>query len=180
MIYTQSFVLPIGKILLASRGDALCGLWFEGQKYYMKGFEWEETAMESLPVFDAAALWLDAYFAGEKPYRNFPLEPEGSPFYREIWDLLLGIPYGSLVSYGMLAAEYARRHGLVSMSAQAVGGAVGHNPISIIIPCHRVVGAKGALTGYAGGTDKKLWLLHREGIDTGAVREYISHRANNI
>ena len=164
MLYLERYLSPIGPITLASHGEALEGLWFEGQKYEMAGLSGLPTEYRKIPVLMDAEKWLDAYFAGKRPLPGaLPLAPEGNPFRREIWQMLCGVPYGETVTYGELAGEYARRHGLLSMSAQAVGGAVGHNPISVMIPCHRVIGAKGALTGYAGGVEKKQWLLRFEG-----------------
>jgi methylated-DNA-[protein]-cysteine S-methyltransferase len=107
--------------------------------------------------------WLDAYFSGEKLSVDFPLNPQGTPFRKAIWDLLLQIPYGTLTTYGDIAAKAAKQRGLSSLSAQAVGGAIGHNPVSILIPCHRVIGVTGNLTGYAGGLEKKRALLKLEG-----------------
>ena len=153
---------PLGPLTLGSDGENLTGLWLPEQKYFPK------TPMEprsNISVFAQAANWLDSYFAGEEPDPGeLPLAPAGSDFRRLIWDLLLDIPYGELTTYGQLADKAARRMGRYSMSAQAVGGAVGHNPISIIIPCHRVVGADGSLTGYAGGISAKSWLLQHEGV----------------
>ena len=121
--------------------------------------------MKELPVFEETRRWLDAYFRGEKPDFTPPLSVETTPFRRAVWELLLTIPYGQTMTYGEIAAEIARRRGLSGMSAQAVGGAVGRNPISLIIPCHRVVGTGGSLTGYAGGIEKKVKLLELEHTD---------------
>ena len=160
-MFSTVYPSPLGPLTLGSDGTNLTGLWLPEQKYFPK------TPMEprpDLPVFAQAAAWLDGYFAGEEPDPGeLPLAPAGSEFRRLIWDLLLEIPYGELTTYGRLAEKAARRMGRYSMSAQAVGGAVGHNPISIIIPCHRVVGADGSLTGYAGGVAAKSWLLRHEG-----------------
>ena len=173
MIYTQKCATPLGRALLASEGESLCGLWFEGQRHFMRGVKAEKTEEKRLAVFEAAEDWLERYFRGERPLtKELPLSPKGSAFAREVWGMLLDIPYGKLTSYGTLAALYAQRHGLASMSAQAVGGAVGRNPVSIIIPCHRVLAASGSLTGYAGGLDKKLALLELEGIDPLHAGEY--------
>ena len=155
---------PVGTLLLASEEDALCGLWLEGQKYFAAGLSGNAAENPNAPVLRAAADWLMRYFAGEQPaISELPLRPKGSAFRQEVWQLLCEIPYGETVSYGALSKALARRIGRDTMSAQAVGGAVGHNPISVIIPCHRVVGADGSLTGYAGGVNKKLWLLRHEG-----------------
>ena len=166
--YTYSYDSPLGRILLASDGAALTGLWFEGQKYYAAALvgQHEEKA---LPVFEQTKNWLDIYFGGKEPDFTLPLAPAGSDFRREIWELLCSIPYGKTVTYADLAAIIAERRGLSHMSAQAVGGAVGHNPISIIIPCHRVVGSGGSLTGYAGGIDRKIRLLSLEGADMSGL-----------
>lgn len=150
---------------MASDGTALTGLWFNGQKYFAEGLA-ETAAAKTLPVFDEAVRWLDIYFGGRRPDFTPLLNLEGTAFRKEVWKLLLQIPYGQTTTYGELAAQLAVSKGLKRMSAQAVGGAVGHNPISIIVPCHRVVGTGGSLTGYAGGLPKKLALLKLEGIDT--------------
>jgi len=157
-IYITNYSSPLGACALASDGESLVGLWLKGQKYYMQGMPEEVSLRDDLPVFIAAKDWLAKYFSGEKP-RIFtpPLAPSGSEFRRRVWDILREIPYGSTITYG----DIARRLGC--SSAQAIGGAVGHNPISIIIPCHRVVGANGTLTGYAGGLNVKRKLLEMEG-----------------
>ena len=166
MEYTNEYVSPLGKILLASDGHALTGLWFEGQKYFAAKLD-PDHEEKKLPVFARTAEWLALYFDGEKPAFIPPLTLKGTPFQKEVWEILLKIPFGQTTTYAEIAAEIARRRGLASMSAQAVGGAVGHNPLSIIIPCHRVVGADGSLTGYAGGLEKKRWLLQLEGYIPG-------------
>ena len=150
---------------MASDGTALTGLWFDGQKYFAEGMA-ETAAAKTLPVFDEAVRWLDIYFGGRRPDFTPLLNLEGTAFRKKVWQLLLQIPYGQTTTYGKLAAQLAAHRGLKQMSSQAVGGAVGHNPISIIVPCHRVVGTGGSLTGYAGGLAKKLALLKLEGIDT--------------
>lgn len=165
MLYTCFYKSPLGGITMASDGTALTGLWFDGQKYFAEGLA-ETAAAKTLPVFDEAVRWLDIYFSGRRPDFTPPLNLEGTAFRKEVWQLLLQIPYGETITYGELAAQLAAHRGLKRMSAQAVGGAVGHNPISIIVPCHRVVGIGGSLTGYAGGLAKKLALLKLEGIDT--------------
>ncbi len=147
---------PLGRILLAADDIGLTGLWFSGQKYFPAALE-GACETRDLPVFDAARRWLDLYFSGKQPDFTVPLHPIGTDFQLRVWTLLRDIPYGQTVTYGNLAA----RLGLAS--AQAVGGAVGRNPISILIPCHRVVGANGSLTGYAGGLEKKQALLRLEG-----------------
>ena len=161
MEYTNEYVSPLGKILLASDGHALTGLWFEGQKYFAAKLD-PDHEEKKLPVFARTAEWLALYFDGEKPAFIPPLTLKGTPFQKEVWEILLKIPFGQTTTYAEIAAEIARRRGLASMSAQAVGSAVAHNPISLIIPCHRVVGSDGSLTGYAGGIEKKEWLLAME------------------
>lgn len=173
MYYISTCSTPLGPVLLASDGNKLCGLWFEGQKHFMYGIDAAASERKDLDIFKVTEVWLERYFNGEKPLPSeLPLSPRGSEFAREIWTMLLAIPYGMLVSYGNLAALYAKKHGLDSMSAQAVGGAVGRNPISIIIPCHRVVASNGSLTGYAGGLDRKIGLLTHEGIEPERAGNY--------
>lgn len=154
---------PLGGITLASNGEALTGLWFDGQKHFAAGLS-ENAEERALPIFEEAECWLHIYFAGAEPDFTPALHPVGTPFQLEVWALLRQIPYGSTVSYGELAARIADRRGLGRFSAQAVGGAVGRNPISLLIPCHRVLGADGGLTGYAGGVEKKAALLRLEGV----------------
>lgn len=157
---------PVGELTLAAGDDGLKGLWLGGQKYFGASLDgpMEPGANEHL---EAACAWLDEYFAGQNPpLDRLALAPNGSEFRQVIWGLLCEIPLGETRTYGQLAAAAAERLGKERMSAQATGGAVGHNPISIIIPCHRVVGADGSLTGYAGGIRKKLWLLEHEGVLT--------------
>ena len=162
MEYVHHYRSDLGGITLASDGEALVGLWFDGQKYFAETLE-KEHEERPLPVFEEAERWLDVYFGGEAPDFTPPLRLKTTPFRRAVWELLLTIPYGRTVTYGELAARIAAQHGHVRMSAQAVGGAVGHNAISLIIPCHRVVGANGSLTGYAGGIDREHRLLTMEG-----------------
>lgn len=164
MIYTQHYESPLGGILLAADETGLTGLWFDGEKYYADNLAAEHEARDT-QALGAAKRWLDVYFAGKEPDFLPPLHPIGSAFRQEVWQLLLEIPYGQTATYGALARRLAERRGLRHMSAQAVGGAVGHNEISILIPCHRVVGTSGSLTGYAGGIDKKLSLLRLEQVD---------------
>lgn len=157
---------PLGRITLAGDETGLRGLWFEGQKYYAPGFELDFS--EELPVFEETKAWLDAYFAGKQPNSAMlRLNPMGSEFRRQVWKCLLDIPYGQTTTYGEIARRIAEKTGRTSMSAQAVGGAVGHNPISVIIPCHRVLGSDGKLTGYAGGIWRKTALLTLEGLTVG-------------
>lgn len=164
MQYTAKYRSPMGEILLAADESGLTGLWFEGQKYYADSLAREHEEKE-LPVFQTVKNWLDIYFSGKEPDFMPPVHLIGSPFRLGVWELLRQIPYGKTVTYGELAKRIASQRGLSSMSAQAVGGAVGHNAISIIVPCHRVVGADGSLTGYASGVDKKERLLTLEGVD---------------
>jgi len=167
MVFTQHYASPLGDITLGSDGIALTGLWFDGQKRFPEELARAET--RDLPVFAETARWLDAYFSGRRPDFTPPLHLQASAFRVTVWEALLAIPYGETVSYGQLAATVAARLGR-TVSARAVGGAVGHNPISLIIPCHRVLGADGSLTGYAGGIDRKRRLLALEGADPGALR----------
>ena len=166
MFYSTKYDSPVGALTLCSDGGALNGLWIEGQKYFCDTIPEEMTERGGLPVFDVAKAWLDKYFAGKAPLpRELPLAPIGSPFRQKVWKILCEIPYGHTITYGSIAKRLAAESGKASMSAQAVGGAVGRNPISIIIPCHRVVGASGSLTGYAGGIRTKVWLLIHEGVN---------------
>ena len=163
MQYTAHYASPFGPITLASDGTSLVGLWFDGQKYFADTLE-DAHRQKSLPVFEEARRWLDLYFSGKEPGFLPPLAPKATPFRKKVWDILLSIPYGQTMTYGEIAKTIAREQSS-RMSAQAVGGAVGHNPISIIVPCHRVVGTNGSLTGYADGIDKKVQLLTLEGVD---------------
>ena len=161
MDYTYHVDSPLGGITLASDGQALTGLWFDGQKYFADTLS-KQHEEKALVVFEQTERWLSIYFSGRVPDFTPPLRLKGTPFREEVWRILMTIPYGQTMTYGEIAAILASRRGLAGMSAQAVGGAVGHNPISLIVPCHRVVGADGALTGYAGGVEKKRWLLDLE------------------
>ena len=164
MFYKTNYASPIGSVTLASDGKNIVGLWFEGQKYYGGSIKDEMTVDDTLPAFSAAKKWLDRYFNGARPPASkLPIRPLGSDFRREVWKILCEIPYGEYTTYGDIANKIAVAMNKPRMSARAVGGAVGHNPISIIIPCHRVIGANGKLTGYAGGIDKKIKLLQLEG-----------------
>ncbi len=169
MIYVDKCASPLGGITMAGKAEALTGLWFDGQKYFGGQKKLSEaqdvSALEEEkkpPVFRATKRWLDIYFQGKEPDFLPPLLLEGTPFQKDVWEILLSIPYGKTMTYGEIADRMAAKMGRSHMSAQAVGGAVGHNPISIIVPCHRVVGAKGSLTGYAGGIEKKAALLSLE------------------
>lgn len=164
MTYTQHYDSPLGGILLAADEIGLTGLWFDGQKYFARDLSGERIEQET-PVLAETKRWLDVYFSGKVPDFTPPLHPVGSAFRRSVWEILLQIPYGQTTTYGEIARQLAEKQGLPRMSAQAVGGAVGHNEISIIIPCHRVVGTSGSLTGYAGGISKKEKLLEMEHTD---------------
>ena len=150
---------------MAADDDVLKGVWFEGQKYFASGLDKKETEDKETPVLKQTKEWLDLYFAGKEPEFLPPLAPEGSEFQKKVWKILLMIPYGKTMTYGEIGRKVAEMSGKKTMSAQAVGGAVGHNPISILIPCHRVVGTNGSLTGYAGGIEKKIGLLKLERTD---------------
>lgn len=163
-VYTAEYESPLGTITLACDEEALIGLWFNGQKYFGRILP-EQTEPREQPLFAEARRWLDVYFSGQEPDFCPPLRYDSTPFRKTICDLMRQIPYGQTRTYGELAAEAARRKGVERMSAQAVGGAVGHNPISLMIPCHRVVGTNGSLTGYAGGIEKKAALLRLERAD---------------
>ena len=163
MQYTYKYHSPLGGMLLAADSLGLTGLWFEGQKYFALGLE-NVQEQRALPIFEKTAEWLDVYFSGREPGFKPPLHFTGTHFQNEIWELLCEIPYGCTATYGELAEKYAKRRGISRMSAQAVGGAVGHNKLSVIVPCHRVVGYDGSLTGYAGGIEKKKALLRLEGV----------------
>ena len=178
MDYIKYVDTPLGKVLLSSDGKALTGLWFEGQKHFGSTLS-DECVEKNVGVFDLAERWLDVYFSGDVPDFTPPVAPAGTDFQKDVWALLLTIPYGETMTYGEIAAALAEQRGeervsaravggvsaqaLGRVSARAVGGAVGRNPISLIIPCHRVVGARGDLTGYAGGLERKKKLLALEG-----------------
>lgn len=166
-IYSTQYNSPLGNILLASDGKNLIGLWIEEQKYFVDNFEVETMIIkDNLEIFIKTKKWLDRYFKLEKPsISELELAPIGSEFRTSVWKILCDIPYGETTTYGEIAKIMAKKLNKNSMSAQAIGNAVGHNPISIIIPCHRVVGKDGNLTGYAGGIDKKIKLLELEGVD---------------
>ena len=164
MTFLTHYDSPLGGVLLAADESGLTGLWFEGQKYFADNLPAERVERET-ETLALAKRWLDIYFAGKEPDFMPPLHPVGSPFRRAVWELLLEIPYGQTTTYGELSRRLAAKMGIAHMSAQAVGGAVGHNGISIIIPCHRVVGTGGSLTGYAGGVNKKVKLLELERAD---------------
>lgn len=175
MVYLSTYASPLQTLHIAIEEGAVVGLWLENQKYFAATIVkspqklWsraEEVDQVTFAVMQKTCAWLDAYFAGAKPaLKDLPIKPKGSEFRQRVWQELLKIPYGEVTTYGAIAKTIAAERGLKTMSAQAVGGAVGHNPISIIIPCHRVMGGDGSLTGYAGGVDKKLWLLRHEGLE---------------
>jgi methylated-DNA-[protein]-cysteine S-methyltransferase len=156
-MYSTDYTSPIGKMLIASDGEAICGVWFYGQKHF-PSFD-DLIRKDDLAIFKQVKRWFDDYFNGLNPEIDFKLKPQGTKFRLEVWRVLSGISYGETLTYGEIASRISP-----TMSAQAVGGAVGHNPISIIIPCHRVIGANGKLTGYAGGIDRKRKLLELEKI----------------
>ena len=168
MQYTATYTSPLGRITMASDGERLSGLWFDGQKYFAATLSAAHEEKD-LPIFQQTKRWLELYFRGTAPEFTPPLHLTASPFRLAVWDILLQIPRGQTATYGELAAALARAQGRERMSAQAVGGAVGHNPISLIIPCHRVVGRDGSLTGYAGGIAKKAALLALEGVEMGGL-----------
>ena len=172
MYYSTTYPSPIGLITLAcdGTGDHLVGLWMKGQKYHGDTIPEAMVERNAIPLFDTTKKWLDRYFTGEKPeISELPLAPIGGAFRQGVWDILCKIPYGEVITYGDIAKKMAVKMKKESMSSQAVGGAVGHNPISIIIPCHRVVGSNGSLTGYSGGVQTKIKLLELEGVDTSAL-----------
>ena len=159
----QYYDSPLGRIMMAGSGEALTGLWFAGQKHFAETLASGYTEKE-IPVLSGTKRWLDLYFGGTIPDFTPPLEMRGSAFRRAVWEILLSIPYGRTVTYGEIAGRIAGRNS----AARAVGGAVSHNPVSLIVPCHRVIGADGSLTGYAGGTDRKSCLLRMEQACIGA------------
>jgi len=163
MEYTQNINSPIGTLTVSSDGTSITGLWIEGQKYFARTLE-DGALEENLPIFESVREWLDIYFSGKRPDFMPPLMPKGSSFQTSIWDALCKIPYGQTTTYGGIATEFERTNNGKPTSARAVGSAVGRNPISILIPCHRVVGKNNDLTGYAGGLHRKKALLKLEGI----------------
>ena len=171
--YTSRYHSALGDILLAADEIGLTGLWFVGQNYFADTLPAEQIEQETV-ILAQAKEWLDVYFSGKEPDFTPPLHPIGSPFRQAVWKLLLQIPYGQTMTYGEIARQMEKLQNRPHMSAQAVGGAVGHNGISIIIPCHRVVGTKGSLTGYAGGLDKKMALLELEHANRKTYPENLS------
>ena len=166
MYYSTTYKSPIGALTLAcDGGNNLIGLWIEGQKYHGNTLFKQIIDKSDMPIFNDTKKWLDRYFAGEKPaVSELSIAPIGSDFRHRVWDILCEIPYGKVITYKEITEKIAKDLNKQKMSAQAVGGAVGHNPVSIIIPCHRVVGTNGSLTGFAGGIDKKIKLLEIEGV----------------
>lgn len=163
MLYVMDYVAPIGNLKIVSDEKSIIGLWIQGQKYFQSTIINEEISIETVLILEQAKQWLNRYFAGEKPLpKELSLKPKGSDFRNLVWEILCKIPYGEVTTYGEIAKEVAQKMHKEKMSAQAVGGAVGHNPISIIIPCHRVIGTNGNLTGYAGGIELKKKLLDFE------------------
>lgn len=161
MYYSTNYESPLGEMLIVSDGEAICGVWFYGQKHFKSTVIGKTIHDDGLSIFKKAKQWFEDYFNGKNPQINFQLKPEGSKFRQKVWKILSEIPYGETLTYGEIASKISP-----NMSAQAVGGAVGHNPISILIPCHRVLGSDGKLTGYAAGLDKKIELLKIENIST--------------
>ncbi len=163
--YLSHYISPLGPLTLASDGEALIGLWFDRQKYDRATIvEGDFVENDDIAVLAETRRWLDIYFTGKEPDFTPQLKVTGSEFEQIVAEIMLEIPYGKTTTYGEIAREVAKRQGKATTSAQAVGGAVGHNAIGIIIPCHRVIGSNGSLTGYAGGIDKKIYLLKLEGI----------------
>ena len=161
--FLAHYASPLGAVTLAADGEHLTGLWFDGQAHFAETVE-EGAEEAELPVFDRTREWLDAYFSGRDPGFTPPLAWKGTPFRQAVWELLLTVPFGQTVTYGLLAQRLRTEKGFPNASPRAVGGAVGHNPISLLVPCHRVLGTGGRLTGYAGGLDRKRYLLTMEGI----------------
>ena len=166
MIYAMEYKSPVGILTVACSDSAVVGLWIAGQKYFGGSLREELITAKQHPILGQATHWLDRFFAGERPSTSeLPLAPMGTEFRQIVWKLLCEIPYGEVTTYKEIAGKVAYINGLQTMSAQATGGAVGHNPISIIIPCHRVIGTNGSLTGYAAGIPVKQKLLTLEGVD---------------
>ena len=177
MTYIQHYLSPLGKLLLSSDDIGLTGLWFESDRYFPSSFDSIHNEKDT-PILIETKRWLDIYFSGGIPDFTPPLNLIGTPFRKKVWGILLNIPYGKTITYGDIAKEIARERGIATMSSQAIGGAVGHNNISIIVPCHRVVGANGNLTGYAGGLDRKRKLLEIENVDI--LRLFMPKNYQNI
>lgn len=170
MYYTANYLSPVGNLTLVSNETELVGLWIEGQKHFGGTIKEEFIEKENVSILKNSKCWLDAYFSGERPTaKDLSLAPIGGEFRQMVWEILCHIPYGEVITYGQISKQVAKQLGKSTMSGQAVGGAVGHNPISIIIPCHRVIGSNGSLTGYAGGIERKVKLLEHEGLDTSKL-----------
>ena len=169
MEYIHHYCSPLGSITEASDGTNLTGLWFDGQKYYAASIV-ENHSVKNMPVFDMTDRWLNQYFSGEIPCFTPPIRLKGTDFQMLVWEILLTIPYGQTKTYSEISMLVAKSKGLSHMSAQAVGGAVSHNAVSLIVPCHWVIGANGSLTGYAGGLERKSWLLQMEKERLGASK----------
>lgn len=165
MVYVQHYASPLGDILLASDETALAGLWIEGGRFFAETLPTECLRQET-HVLAETKRWLDVYFSGEEPDFTPPLNPAGSEFRQSVWRFLLDIPYGQTTTYGAIADSLAKQRGVAKVSGRAVGGAIGHNEISLIIPCHRVVGANGNLTGYGSGLNNKIKLLQHQASST--------------
>ena len=177
MQYVSCYKSPIGNMTMTSDGKCLTGLWFDDGKVRPNAMA-EDDKIKVLPIFDETCRWLDTYFSGKDPGRIPVVRLYGTEFRSGVWKILQSIPYGQTVTYGEIAKKMAAQMGLPKMSAQAVGGAVGHNPISIIIPCHRVIGTDGSLTGYVGGLDKKLAMLRLEGLSMSSISEPVKGKAH--
>ena len=179
MIYTTTYNSPIGNLLIATKDNKLIGLWIENQKYYLSSFKEEMAEKENLEILVKTRNWLDRYFKEEKPnISELDINLIGSEFRKNVWEILKTIPYGEVITYNDIAKKIAKQKGISKMSAQAIGGAVGHNPISIIVPCHRVVGSNGSLTGYAGGIEKKnydKYFKKKEDAIAYKIKEYIKY-----
>lgn len=166
MLYTTTYKSPIGNLLIASKDNKLVGLWIENQKYYLSNIKEKLEVDNKLEILVKTKQWLDEYFCGKNPnFSELNISPDGSEFRKSVWEILKEIPYGEVITYNSIAKKLAKQKGIKRMSAQAVGGAVAHNPISIIIPCHRVIGTNGSLTGYAGGIARKIYLLEHEKVN---------------
>jgi methylated-DNA-[protein]-cysteine S-methyltransferase len=168
MQYTSRYHSPLGDMLLAADDSGLTGLWFEGQRHFALNLDEEHEERET-PLLTTTKQWLDTYFSGSEPGFTVPVHLTGTAFQNEVWELLCTIPYGHTATYGEIAEKVAAKRGVRSMSPRAIGSAVGRNQISIIVPCHRVVGASGSLTGYSGGVDRKMRLLRLEHADTSSL-----------
>lgn len=165
MLYKTNYKSPIGNLTIVSDEKNLVGVWIEGQKYFANTLSSQPLENSHLEILNKTKIWFDKYFRGEKPQiKELPLSPSGNEFRQEVWQILCQIPYGETITYGEIGAKIAKKRGIDKMSAQAIGGAVGHNPIAIIIPCHRVIGKNGNLTGYAGTIEVKTMLLEHEGL----------------